>query len=149
MLNRLGIRVDQPGTWRGQCAEFCGLQHANMALWIIADSAEDFARWRAQQAAPAAAPLSAEEQGGQALLVMKCGACHAVRGSPAGGVLAPDLTHLASRLALAAGTLPNTRGNRAGWILDPQTPKPGNLMPPMELDPGELQMLLAYLDRLQ
>jgi len=90
-----------------------------------------------------------QEQGQKVFLASSCVLCHTIRGTPAGGKVAPDLTHLASRRTIAAGTLPNTPGHLAGWIIDPQNIKPGNKMPPTNLDPEDLQALLAYLERLQ
>jgi cytochrome c oxidase subunit 2 len=148
-VNRLLLGADRAGSWRGQCAEFCGLQHAKMALSVVAEPRVDFERWLAREAADAAAPQSAAEASGREIMVAQCGMCHAVRGTAAVGTLAPDLTHIASRLTLAAGTLPNSRGNRAAWIVDPATIKPGTLMPATPLEPLALQQLLAYLDRLE
>jgi cytochrome c oxidase subunit 2 len=144
------IQADRPGVYRGQCAEFCGHQHAHMALEVIADPPERFAAWLAaqRQAAPLpASPLA--QRGQQVFLSSSCPLCHAVQGTTAGSGVGPDLTHIASRRTLAAGTLPNNRGNLAGWILDPQSIKPGNRMPPTALSPADLEALLAYLESLR
>jgi cytochrome c oxidase subunit 2 len=144
--NALTFTVQQPGIYRGQCAEFCGLQHAHMALLVVAEPPEAFERWRAAQLAEAQAPRTPEAAEGQRLLETKaCVACHTVRGTAAAGTLGPDLTHLASRQYLAAGMLPVTRGALAAWIADPQTIKPGNNMPMVSLSADELQALSAYL----
>src|SRR5205085_5306917 len=135
------------GSLRGQCAEFCGLQHAHMALSVVIESPADFARWQAAQLSPAGIPHSS--QGEQIFLSKPCISCHSVRGSPAGGRVGPDLTHLASRRTLAAGTLPMTRGALAAWIVDPQAIKPGTNMPAVPLEPRELHPLLDYLEGLQ
>lgn len=144
--NAITFTAQQPGIWRGQCAEFCGLQHAHMALLVVAEPSEVFDRWREAQIAEARPPADETEAEGQRLLETKpCGACHTVRGTAAAGTLGPDLTHLASRQYLAAGMLPVTRGAMAAWIADPQGVKPGNNMPMVPLTPDELQALSAYL----
>ena len=149
-VNTLYLQADRPGVYRGQCAEFCGLQHANMALYVVAEPADAFARWQAQQRRPAPEPETAQQrQGRDVFMASSCVLCHAINGTSAGGVTGPNLTHLASRLSLAAGTLPNTPGHLAGWIVDPQMLKPGNNMPPNLLNPDELHALLSYLERLR
>lgn len=147
--NTLTIQADQAGTYRGQCAEYCGLQHANMAFLVIADPPDTYARWVANQQAPAAASKDAEvAQGEQVFMQSACVYCHTIRGTSAAGTLGPDLTHLASRRTIGAGVLTNTPGNLAGWVVNSQAIKPGNLMPPMELDATQLQAILAYLHSL-
>jgi cytochrome c oxidase subunit 2 len=132
--------------YRGQCAEFCGYQHANMAFLVVAEPPDQFSMWLDQQRRPAVPPVDEVPQRGQEIfLSSSCVLCHTIRGTSAGGKVAPDLTHLASRRTLAAGTLPNTPGSLAGWIIDPQHIKPGNKMPPNHFDPNDLQALLAYL----
>ena len=149
-VNTLLLQADRPGVFRGQCAEFCGLQHANMALYVVAEPEEDFARWQERQRRPAPEPATdAERRGRDVFMTSSCVLCHRIGGTIAGGVTGPDLTHVASRLSLAAGTLPNTRGHLAGWIIDPQTRKPGSNMPPNVLRPDELQALLSYLETLR
>jgi cytochrome c oxidase subunit 2 len=140
-VNKLRLSAAAPGVYRGQCAEFCGGPHAQMALHVVAQSAEDFDAWRVNQQRPAAT--------GHALFAARCAACHTVRGTPAAGRLGPDLTHVASRVFIAAGTMPNTPGNLAGWLADSQHVKPGNLMPAMRLGAAELQSLLTYLATLK
>ena len=149
-VNELWLRADQPGVYRGQCAEYCGLQHAKMALVVVADSPDDFERWLAANRAPASPPTTPEQQRGRDIFERgPCGMCHTIAGTSAGGRSAPDLTHLASRSTIGAGTLPNTKGYLAGWIADPQHIKPGNRMPPPGLNGEELQAVLAYLENLK
>jgi cytochrome c oxidase subunit II len=139
--NRLVVTAADEGTYRGQCAEFCGGPHALMALHVVAQSADDFLIWKKNQMRPAASA--------HALFSARCAACHSVRGTDAAGTRGPDLTHVAGRLFIAAGTLPNTPGNMAGWLADSQHAKPGNLMPSMRLGAAELQSLSAYLATLK
>ena len=149
-VNTLHLQADRPGVFRGQCAEFCGLQHAHMALYVVAEPEEEFARWQARQRQPAPEPTTDEQRDGLGVfLSSSCVLCHTINGTSAGGVTGPNLTHVASRLSLAAGTLPNTSGHLAGWIIDPQLQKPGNNMPPNFLRPDELQALLSYLEILR
>jgi cytochrome c oxidase subunit II len=149
-LTTLWLQADRPGVYRGQCAEFCGYQHALMAFMIVAEPADTFFTWLDHQRRPAVQPVDDMQQHGQEVFLSSpCIMCHTIRGTPAGGEVAPDLTHLASRRTLAAGTLPNTPGSLAGWIIDPQNLKPGNKMPPHHFDPNELQALLAYLVNLK
>ena len=144
--NVLWLRADEPGTFRGQCAQFCGLQHTNMAIMTVAHTPEEFAAWAEGQQAAAAQPVAPVEMEGQRVFLERgCAICHTVRGTDARGSVAPDLTHLASRLTLAAGILPNNPGHLGGWIANPQVLKPGNRMPRVELQSDELQALLAYL----
>jgi cytochrome c oxidase subunit 2 len=148
--NTLWLQADKPGTYRGQCAEFCGLQHAHMGLLVVAEPAETFEKWRRAQVETARPPDTPEKGRGQAAFTsLPCAVCHTIRGTPAGGRTAPDLTHLGTRLTIAAGTLPNTRGHLAAWIVDPQGLKPGNLMPQNPISAEELNALLDYLGSLQ
>lgn len=146
----LWLQADTPGVYRGQCAEYCGLQHANMAFSVVAESSDDFERWLMAQRQPAPPPSTAEQQRGlQVVEAGPCAMCHTVRGTLAGGRTAPDLTHLATRSTIAAGTAPNVRGYLAGWIADPQHLKPGAKMPATGLSAAELQAVLAYLETLR
>jgi cytochrome c oxidase subunit 2 len=148
--NRLTLEADRAGVFRGQCSEFCGLQHANMAFRVVAEEPGRFQAWLAAQARPAVRPASARlEEGQQVFLGSACVYCHRIAGTNATGTIGPDLTHLASRRGLAAETTPNSRGYLAGWILDPQHLKPGNKMPGTDLDGGQLQVLLDYLESLR
>ncbi|MBD0372121.1 MAG: cytochrome c oxidase subunit II [Pyrinomonadaceae bacterium] len=146
----LMFQADRPGVYRGQCAEYCGLQHAHMAFIVVAESEEQFAAWREAQINPALEPQSdSEKRGQQVFLSSPCIMCHTVRGTQAGSLIGPDLTHVGSRQTIAAATLPNTRGHLSGWIVDSQSVKPGNRMPPNSLNPEDLQALLDYLQSLK
>lgn len=188
--NVLHLEADAPGLYWGQCAEFCGLQHANMRFAVVAHEPAEYADWLERQARPAetsptspgdpTAPAEPEDDGGpydtdeprdvdgddgtdeggdeDAALVASgrdvfmsssCVYCHTIAGTEARGELGPDLTHLASRQTLGAGILPNTRGNLAGWLLDPQAIKPGNAMPGTDLSGEDLEALLTYLESLE
>lgn len=143
------LQADKPGDYRGQCGEYCGLQHAHMAMHVIAEEPSKFEAWRRQQRAAAAPPSAPQAVHGGQVFMQSCAACHAVRGTPAGGRLGPDLTHLMSRNTIAAGTLENNRGNLAGWVADPQSMKPGARMPAMNLSPQDLRAVVAYLETLK
>jgi cytochrome c oxidase subunit 2 len=148
--NSLWFQADSPGVYRAQCAEFCGHQHAKMGLLIVAEGPESFGAWLSRQRDTARTPTdSVARRGQEVFLGSTCVMCHAIAGTPAGSRIGPDLTHLASRRTIAAGTLPNTRGNLAGWIINPQAIKPGVRMPPNRLDSDDLQALLTYLETLQ
>jgi cytochrome c oxidase subunit 2 len=140
--NRVELYADRPGRYRGQCAEFCGLQHAHMGFYVFADPPVRFRAWLARQAKPAATPDNA-------LFDEKCGACHAIRGTSAQSRVGPDLTHLASRTSLAALALPNTRAHLAQWLRDPQRVKPGSQMPSLQLTNGQIATLVGYLETLR
>jgi cytochrome c oxidase subunit 2 len=142
------LQADRPGIYRGQCAVFCGAEHARMALRVIAQRPEDFRAWQESQLTAAPQPATPAEQQGQVTFQAHCAACHTIRGTDAGGVLGPDLSHLMSRDTLAAGVLPNTPGNLAGWIIHPQSIKPGTRMPDQPLSGPQLAGLLAYLQTL-
>ena len=149
-INRIWLRIDEAGEYRGQCAEFCGLEHARMAIAVIAQPRDEFDAWLAHQRAPAAPPADDRATRGLAVFTgSPCVLCHAIAGTTAGGRLGPDLTHVASRATLAAGALPNTVGNLAGWLLDPQSAKPGAHMPATSLPAADLHALLAYLGGLR
>jgi cytochrome c oxidase subunit 2 len=142
--NRLRLRADRAGVHRGQCAEYCGGSHAQMALMVVAEEPEAFERWRARQRAPSTQPAVAS-------FLAHCASCHTVRGTEALGTLGPDLTHVGSRLSLGAGILPNNTGTLAAWIGSNQHLKPGNLMPEFgtELSGAQLTGLAAYLQSLR
>ncbi|MER8673103.1 MULTISPECIES: cytochrome c oxidase subunit II [unclassified Mesorhizobium] len=149
-MNVLDLKADKPGVYRGQCAEFCGAQHANMGTFIIAEPRAKFDAWWNDQLQPAATPTGDEAKAGQDLFLKRpCVVCHRIGGTPAGGTVAPDLTHIASRQTLAAGTLTMSRGNLAAWIADPQGIKPGSHMPVVELSGDELNAMVAYLEALK
>jgi cytochrome c oxidase subunit 2 len=144
------FEADKPGLFRGQCAEYCGLQHAHMAFWVVAESPDKYQAWLAQQRQSAQEPgTDAARRGQQVFLSAPCIMCHTIQGTQAGATIGPNLTHVASRTTLAAGTLPNTRGHLSGWVVDAQSIKPGNRMPPNSLNPDDLQALLDYLQSLK
>jgi cytochrome c oxidase subunit 2 len=138
------------GIYRGQCAEFCGLQHANMALDVTVESPADFARWRTAQLASPPQPATPLTQLGQALVVNgPCASCHNIAGTNASGQVGPDLSHVASRRTIAAGRLAMNHGNLAGWIANPQEIKPGNNMPTVPMNAARLEAITAYLETLR
>ncbi|MBW9056390.1 cytochrome c oxidase subunit II [Rhizobium mesosinicum] len=148
--NILTLRAEKPGVYRGQCAEFCGLQHSHMAFVVIAEDDADYQHWSTMQRLDGASPSGAEAIAGQAVFLAKpCAACHTIRGTPASGSTGPDLTHVGSRRTIAAGLLETTRGSLAAWIADPQTLKPGNNMPVVPLTADELRQLSAYMESLR
>lgn len=150
-LQHLLLSAERPGVYRGQCAEYCGEQHARMALHVVAQPPEAFEAWRSAQAAPAAAPVTAGQQRGrEAFLANRCDACHTVRGVSAPNPRAPDLTHVGSRLHLAAGTLPNEAPALARWVAHVQQIKPGARMPSYDrLDGDTLAALADWLGSLK
>lgn len=150
-VNTLRLQADEPGTFRGQCAEYCGGPHALMAFYVVAEPEERFAAWLEQESRPAMAPRVPFTRQGQDLFVRAgCGACHTVRGTPADGVIGPDLTHVGSRVSIGAGILPTNVGTLAGWIADSQHLKPDNLMPSFNVLQGQdLRAIAAYLESLK
>ena len=144
-VNDMWLEADKPSIYRGQCAEYCGVQHAQMALLVVAEPQAQFEAWRAQQATDA---RPAADPAGDLQFVLSCGKCHNVRGTAANGTDGPDLTHLMSRTTIAAGMLENNPGNLAGWIANPQGLKPGAKMPGVPLSGAELQAVLTYLETL-
>lgn len=150
-VNTLRLRADAPGIYRGQCAEYCGTQHARMAFHVIALAPQEFDAWHASQHQPAASPADAlARHGRQVFFDNQCATCHTVRGTPAMGASGPDLTHVGSRHTLAAGTLPNRIGAFAGWIAGSQHIKQGNPMPSFgHIPPEDLRALAAYMESLQ
>jgi cytochrome c oxidase subunit II len=148
--NRILLYANRAGTYRGQCAEYCGLQHAHMAMLVFAQPKAQFQAWLRKQSAPAAAATSsAARQGRRVFLSGACSSCHTIRGTGATGYLGPDLTHLASRTTLAGLTIPNTRSYLSRWIVDSQHFKPGNEMPDLQLTGAQLHALVAYLESLK
>lgn len=143
--NRLVLHPERIGTYRGVCAEFCGKSHTYMALPVMVMAPQDFEAWLTREAAPSA---STTDDG--AFLANGCGGCHTVRGTAATGTIGPDLTHLADRLTLGAGMLPNTGENRRRFIAEAETLKPGIRMPSFAMLPaGELDAIAAYLGSLR
>ncbi|MCZ4091329.1 cytochrome c oxidase subunit II [Sinorhizobium psoraleae] len=148
--NILTLRAERPGVYRGQCAEFCGLQHSHMALFVVAEGEADYERWAEGQRGTSVEPSEAEAAAGKAVFMARqCAACHTIHGTGASGTTGPDLTHIGSRRTIAAGLLENTRGSLAAWIADPQTLKPGNNMPLVPLTSDELRQLAAYMEVLK
>jgi len=148
-INTTWLEADKPGVYSGQCAEYCGAQHAHMGLRLIAESAEKFEAWRKDQLKSASEPAASNAKAGLVVFESRCAGCHAVRGTSAGGVYGPDLSHLMTRATLADGTIPNKGGYLAGWIADPQHIKPGSRMPRVALSGEELQAVTAYLRTLR
>ena len=147
--NLAWIEADRPGAYLGQCTEYCGAQHAHMAFKVIAEPAAAFEAWRQAQLQPAAATAPPDAAAGQQLFIDRCGACHTVRGTDAGGGTGPDLTHLMSRTTLASGTIANTPSGLMGWIANPQGVKPGTVMPTLYLSGTELAAVTSYLETLR
>ena len=144
------VIASRPGIFTGQCAEFCGLQHAQMRLTLTAETPQAFERWRQHQLSEGSSPASERERHGQTVFMSaSCILCHTIAGTPAGATVGPDLTHLASRGTIAAGTLANTPANLASWILEPQRVKPGAMMPATSLPPQDLAALTTYLGSLR
>jgi len=148
-INTTWIEAREPGTYRGQCSEYCGVQHAHMAFSVVADPPATFEGWWQAQLAASPPPLEKSEKAGQVAFLRRCGSCHTVRGTDAGGIYGPDLSHLAQRATIAAGMLPNTPGHRAAWIADPQGVKPGNMMPLLGVTGPEIAAIQAYLTTLK
>jgi len=148
--NRILLDASSPGFYRGQCSEFCGVQHAHMTVAVIAQTPARFAAWLANMRAPARAPRSAAARAGLSVFLDEpCASCHTIRGTSARGKVGPDLTHLASRSTLAALTIPNTPAYLRGWIANPQAVKPGAKMPAVPLSARQLDELTAYLEGLR
>jgi cytochrome c oxidase subunit II len=147
---RVLLEADSPGTYRGQCSEFCGLQHAHMTVAVIAQPRAAFDAWLANMSKSAPGPATAAERRGRAtLLDESCADCHTIRGTSANGDVGPDLTHLASRSALAASTIANTPSELRRWLENPQAIKPGAKMPAVPLSGRQLDDLTAYLESLR
>jgi cytochrome c oxidase subunit 2 len=144
------VKATKEGTFRGECAEYCGLQHAKMNFLVVAQSPASFDTWalRHQQTPPA--PDNQSAANGQVVFMRApCAGCHTIRGTTANGTIGPDLSDVGARQALGANTIPNTDGFLSGWIVNSQTIKPGNLMPPIPLSSSDLQALVAYLRSLK
>jgi cytochrome c oxidase subunit 2 len=144
--NTLDLIAERPGVYRGQCAEFCGLQHAHMAVLVVATPREAFDRWIDDQLARAAEPEDpVARRGKAAFLASSCVLCHGIRGTPAAVRAGPDLTHVGSRHTIAAGTLPLEVASLAAWIRSPQSIKPGANMPPSPLPLDDVEAIAVYL----
>jgi cytochrome c oxidase subunit 2 len=148
--NDITLVPNKIGIYRGQCAEFCGAQHAHMSLVVNVDSYPDFIKWWQHQLQTAPAPTNPLVQAGYNYVTSgPCSSCHAIAGTPAAARFGPDLTHLASRRSIAAGTMPMSKGNLYGWVEDPQSIKPGSRMPTIGLEPQQLHAVVAYLETLK
>jgi len=140
-INHLRLLTHRPGVYLGQCAEFCGVEHAWMRIRVVAESKDDFDRWLAAQALPA----TASGPGAAVFQANTCVNCHAIRGTGAHGTAGPDLTHLAGRATIAAGVLPSDAASIRAWLADPQRYKPGAFMPRVPLTDADLDALASYL----
>jgi cytochrome c oxidase subunit 2 len=147
-VNQMWFQTNERGLFLGQCAEFCGTQHAHMLLRVIVDSPEDFQRWLADQKKPAADDANVRA-GRDLFLSQSCVNCHRVEGTAAKGTYAPDLTHLMSRQTLASGMIPNTPEALRQWVVDPQQIKEGSLMPAFGLSDRQVDLLVDYLRTLK
>ncbi len=161
--NTLWLKADTAGTYRGECAEFCGVEHANMNFIVVAESRPEFDAWIKRQQTPATpvttGNVSAEQralidQGQQTITKQACAGCHVIAGlnqpySVVQGKIGPNLTHVGSRAYIAAGTLENTPENLARWLRNPQEVKPGNKMPNLNLDETTIKQIVAYLESLK
>jgi len=147
--NETWVEAERPGTSRGMCGEYCGMQHAEMALAVTAEPPAAFDRWAQARRAEATMPNDAVAAAGARVFARSCGVCHAVAGTMALGRVGPDLTHLASRPTIGAGALDNTPANLARWIHDAPAVKEGVRMPAMPLDAGEMRAVVAYLETLR
>ena len=147
--NAIELYADTPGVYRGECIQYCGLQHAHMGFLVVADPPARYRAWLTAQAKPARAANGSARRGEQVFLQGPCASCHTVRGTPAEGYIGPDLTHLASRSWLAGLVIRNTRANLSRWIVDSQSIKPGNQMPNIELTPAQLREVVDYLETLK
>ena len=150
-VNYIRIEADHPGSFAGQCAEYCGEEHALMRLLVVAQDPEDYSAWKQQMLKPAAEPTTADAVAGeQVFLAGPCSMCHTVRGTVAGGRVAPDLTHIASRRNIAANVYPNDTAYLEAWITHAQSLKPDAQMPDMTQFSGiQLRQLVAYLQQLK
>jgi cytochrome c oxidase subunit 2 len=146
--NRLLLYATRVGEYRGQCSQFCGLQHANMAMELFVQTPSAFRAWLSNMARPARAPAGAASAGKHLFMTSACASCHRIAGTPAQATVGPDLTHLATRTTLAAGTIPNTPSQLAGWISNPQKIKPGDRMPDLGLPRSKVAEIVSYLETL-
>lgn len=147
--NTMVIEADEPGRYQGQCAEFCGLQHANMGIEVVAEDPAEFEAWVRRQARPAAEPVGSSAREGRSVFAAACASCHTVRGTDAAGRSGPDLTHLASRRRIAAGTLALTTSALTEWVTSPHDVKRGVSMPDPDLSEDEIAAVVAYLEGLR
>ena len=148
LANQQWIEADSEGIYRGQCTQYCGVQHAHMGLEVVAQSAAEFQQWQDAQLRTAATTPAIDINAGKTLFLDRCAGCHTIRGTEAVGAHAPDLTHLKSRRLIAAGLLTNTPEHLVKWITHAQDLKPGARMPSMELTVAEISALSAFLSTL-
>jgi cytochrome c oxidase subunit 2 len=150
MRNRVLLYSNRTGVFRGQCSQFCGFQHAHMALYVFVQPRAAFNAWLSNMSAPARRPTDAMARAGEKLFMNDaCASCHQIRGTPAQATVGPDLTHLGTRTTLASVTIPNNPRELAAWIRDPQKIKPGDRMPDLGLSGSEVNELVAYLEGLR
>jgi cytochrome c oxidase subunit 2 len=149
-VSTMWLQADKPGVYRGQCAEYCGLQHARMAMWIVAEPQDQFNAWRQNQTQGSVPPATdSQRYGQQVFLSSTCVMCHSINGTPAGSNFGPNLTHVGSRNTIAAATVSNTREHLMRWIINSQQFKPGNKMPQNNIGQTELEALADYLQSLK
>jgi cytochrome c oxidase subunit II len=148
--NRILLYASRQGTYRGQCSQFCGFQHANMSMVVVAQTPAAFRAWLANMAAPAPTPTTSAAQTGERVFMgSQCASCHRIAGTPAQATVGPDLSHLATRSTLAALTIPNDARHLASWIANPQAIKPGVVMPALGLSRSQISQLVSYLESLR
>lgn len=149
-MSTIWFKADTPGVYRGQCAEFCGLQHAKMAFYVVADPRPKFDAWLAAASQSHQTPTDSTLLSGERVFLSSgCAVCHTISGTQAFATVGPNLSHFGSRSTIAAGTLPNTKENLARWIFNPQMIKPGVIMPQVPLQPAQLSAVVAYLESLK
>jgi len=149
-VNTTWLTVSKPGTYRGECAEYCGMEHAYMDFQLVAETASDYRTWLSQQGQTAAQPTSELARRGMSLVTTTtCASCHTVRGTAADGDVGPDLTHVGSRSRLGGGIISNDPDHLAAWVDNPQRIKLGVKMPPQPLSASETQAVVAYLEGLR
>ena len=150
MRNRVLLYASKPGIYRGQCSQFCGLQHAHMSLKVFAQRPAAFRAWLSHEEQPAASPSGGDAAAGRNLFMnAQCASCHTIAGTPAQGTVGPDLTHVASRTSLASDEIPNNAKWLAAWIHNPQKIKPGTRMPDLGLSSSQIADVVAYLQQLK
>ncbi len=147
--NRVLLYASRVGNYRGQCSQFCGLQHAHMSMYVFVQQPAAFRAWLANMASPALTPSAGARTGERLFMSSQCASCHRIAGTPAQGTVGPDLTHLATRTTLAAATIPNTRAWLTDWISNPQAIKPGARMPDLGLSTSTVNAIVAYLETLR
>jgi cytochrome c oxidase subunit 2 len=150
LQNRVLLYASRPGSYRGQCSQFCGFQHAHMAMYVLAQQPAAYRRWLSNMASPARTASTAQSRAGEQLfMTSQCASCHRIAGTSAQGTVGPDLSHLATRATLAAATIPNTPAELTAWVSNPQAIKPGDRMPDLGLSRGEVAELVSYLETLR